>query len=47
MQTEGATCIDCNQNLVNKKVPETDLNASLIQGKNVPKTEPKEKKDEE
>ena len=47
METEGATCIDCHQNLVHKKVPETDLNASLAQGKNVPKTEPKEKKEEE
>jgi len=47
METEGATCIDCHQNLVHKKVPETDLNASLIQGKNVPKAEPKEKKEED
>ncbi len=33
MQTQGATCIDCHQNLVHKKVPETDLDASLAQGK--------------
>jgi nitrate/TMAO reductase-like tetraheme cytochrome c subunit len=32
METEGATCIDCHQNLVHKKVPESDLNASLAQG---------------
>jgi len=35
METEKATCIDCHQNLVHKKVPETDLNASLAQGKMV------------
>ncbi len=35
MHTEGATCIDCHQNLVHKEVEETDLNASLIQGKMV------------
>jgi nitrate/TMAO reductase-like tetraheme cytochrome c subunit len=32
METEGATCIDCHQNLVHKKVPESDLNASFQQG---------------
>ena len=32
METEGATCIDCHQNLVHKKVSESDLNASLAQG---------------
>ncbi len=32
METEGATCIDCHQNLVHKKVPEMDLNASRAQG---------------
>lgn len=35
MRTQKATCIDCHQNLVHKKVPETDLNASLAQGKMV------------
>ena len=44
METEGATCIDCHQNLVHKKVPEHDLNASLAQGKMVLKEEKKEKK---
>jgi nitrate/TMAO reductase-like tetraheme cytochrome c subunit len=43
METEGATCIDCHQNLVHKKVPEHDLNASLAQGKAVLKEEKKEK----
>ncbi len=33
MQTEGATCIDCHQNLVHKEVDETDLDASLAKGK--------------
>lgn len=33
METEGATCIDCHQNLVHEDAPETDLNASLAQGK--------------
>ncbi len=32
METEGATCIDCHQNLVHKEAPETDLDASLAQG---------------
>ena len=40
METEGATCIDCHQNLVHKKVPESDLNASLAQGQMVLKEEP-------
>jgi nitrate/TMAO reductase-like tetraheme cytochrome c subunit len=35
MRTEGATCIDCHQNLVHKEVDETDLDASLAQGKMV------------
>ena len=39
METEGATCIDCHQNLVHKAVPESDLNASLAQGKMVLKEE--------
>ena len=45
MQTEGATCIDCHQNLVHKKVPEHDLTASLAQGKMVMK-EVKKKEEE-
>jgi nitrate/TMAO reductase-like tetraheme cytochrome c subunit len=35
MRTEGKTCIDCHQNLVHKAVAETDLDASLAQGKMV------------
>lgn len=35
MATEGATCIDCHQNLVHREVDETDLDASLAQGKMV------------
>jgi len=50
METEDATCIDCHQNLVHKKVPESDLNASLFQGVMVLKdvqreTEDKDEKD--
>jgi nitrate/TMAO reductase-like tetraheme cytochrome c subunit len=39
METEGATCIDCHQNLVHREVDETDLDASLAQGKMVLKEE--------
>ncbi|MDF0678029.1 MAG: NapC/NirT family cytochrome c [Nitrosomonas sp.] len=39
METEGATCIDCHQNLVHEEVPMTDLNASIAQGKLVLKPE--------
>ena len=39
METEGATCIDCRQNLVHEEVPMTDLNASIAQGKLVLKPE--------
>lgn len=35
MRTQKATCIDCHQNLVHKKVAESDLDASLAQGKMV------------
>lgn len=35
METEGATCIDCHQNLVHEEAPMTDLNASLAAGKMV------------
>lgn len=37
MRTHKATCIDCHQNLVHKEVPETDLDASLAQGRRVEK----------
>ena len=39
METEGATCIDCHQNLVHKAVDETDLNASKLQGEMVVRVE--------
>ncbi|MXS79364.1 cytochrome C, partial [Nitrosomonas sp. GH22] len=39
METEGATCIDCHQNLVHEEAPMTDLNASLAAGKLVLKSE--------
>ncbi len=35
METEGATCIDCHQNLVHREVDETDLDASLAEGQMV------------
>lgn len=35
MRTEGATCIDCHQNLVHRDVDETDLDKSLAQGRMV------------
>ena len=35
MESEGATCIDCHQNLVHREVDETDLNASLAKGEMV------------
>jgi hypothetical protein len=47
MQSEGATCIDCHQNLVHKKVPEHDLNASLAQGRPVLKEIKKKSDDDE
>ena len=47
MQTEGATCIDCHQNLVHEEVPMTDLNASLAAGKMVLKPEEGEDEDSE
>ena len=47
METEGATCIDCHQNLVHKEAPETDLNESKKQGKLVLKPEKKDEDDEE
>ena len=39
MVTEGATCIDCHQNLVHTEAPMTDLNARLASGKLVLKPE--------
>ncbi|SDY61296.1 NapC/NirT family cytochrome c [Nitrosomonas sp. Nm33] len=47
MQTEGATCIDCHQNLVHAEVPMTDLNASRAAGKMVLKPEEGEEDTEE
>lgn len=35
IRTEGATCIDCHQNLVHKRVPETDLDRSRAEGRMV------------
>ncbi len=35
MEIEGATCIDCHQNLVHREVDETDLDASLAEGRMV------------
>lgn len=35
MATEGATCIDCHQNLVHREVDETDLDASLARNEMV------------
>ncbi len=46
METEGATCIDCHQNLVHEEAPETDLNASLAQGKMVLKPEDEDEGDD-
>ena len=39
MRTQAVTCIDCHQNLVHDDVEETDLNASLAQGRMVIKEE--------
>ncbi len=39
MESDGATCIDCHQNLVHKEVDETDLDASIAQGKMIIKEE--------
>ena len=47
METEGATCIDCHQNLVHEEAPMTDLNASLAAGKLVLKPDPDEEDDED
>lgn len=47
METEGATCIDCHQNLVHKEVEMTDLNASIAAGKMVLKPDEDEDEDED
>jgi hypothetical protein len=47
METEGATCIDCHQNLVHKAVDETDLNASKLQGEMVVRIEEEEEDEDE
>ncbi len=47
METEGATCIDCHQNLVHAEAPMTDLKASLAAGKMVLKPEEGEEDTEE
>lgn len=47
METEGATCIDCHQNLVHEEVEETDLNASKAQGKMVVRVEKDEEYEED
>ncbi len=47
METEGATCIDCHQNLVHEAVDEEDLNEGLKQGKIVLKPQEDEEDDEE
>lgn len=47
METEGATCIDCHQNLVHKAVAETDLNASRTQKKLVLKEVKAEEDDDD
>jgi cytochrome c-type protein NapC len=47
METEGATCIDCHQNLVHEEVPEEDLDKGLAEGKIVLKEEEEEEEEEE
>ncbi len=44
METEGATCIDCHQNLVHEEVPEEDIVKGMKEGKIVLK-EKKKKED--
>jgi cytochrome c-type protein NapC len=46
METEGATCIDCHQNLVHEEVPEEDLTRSLAEGRIVLKEVDEEEEDE-
>jgi nitrate/TMAO reductase-like tetraheme cytochrome c subunit len=47
METEGATCIDCHQNLVHDEVEEEDLDEGLRLGKIVLKEEEDEEEDED
>lgn len=42
MQTEGATCIDCHQNIVHEEVPEEDLPRSEKEGRIVLKEKAEE-----
>ena len=47
METEGATCIDCHQNLVHAEVAMTDLDASIAAGKMVLKPDEYDDDDDE
>jgi cytochrome c-type protein NapC len=47
METEGATCIDCHQNIVHEEVPEEDLDRSLAEGKIEEEGEEEEEEGEE
>lgn len=47
METEGATCIDCHQNLVHEEVPEEDLDKGLAEGRIVLKEEAEEEEEYE
>ncbi|SER41126.1 cytochrome c-type protein NapC [Nitrosomonas sp. Nm51] len=47
METHGATCIDCHQNLVHEEAPMTDLDASREQRKLVLKEDDWDDWDEE
>jgi cytochrome c-type protein NapC len=48
METEGATCIDCHQNLAHEEVPEEDLDRGLAEHRIVLKeVEEEEEEDEE
>jgi len=47
MKTEGATCIDCHQNIVHEEVPEEDLDAGWREGRIVLKEIEDEEDDED
>ena len=47
METEGATCIDCHQNLVHDEVPEEDLDRGIEEGRIVLKELEDDDDDEE
>jgi nitrate/TMAO reductase-like tetraheme cytochrome c subunit len=47
MKTEGATCIDCHQNIVHEEVPEEDLVAGKREGRIVLKPSDDEDEDED